>query len=104
MSTEVPGRWSETEFTVLRRFAERGPKGSALLEVRPKTGRTHQIRVQLAALGHPLVGDKTYGAAEDGPRPFLHARKLSFFHPRTRKALTFEAPPPADFKSYGPVE
>ena len=102
MSTQVPGRWSETEFTVLRRFPERGPKGATLLEVRPKTGRTHQIRVQLAALGHPLVGDTTYDAAEAGPRPLLHARKLTFFHPRTKKSLVFEAPPPADFESFSP--
>jgi 23S rRNA pseudouridine1911/1915/1917 synthase len=94
MSVTDPGRPSELEFTVLARFT--GPDRS-LLEVRPLTGRTHQIRVQLASVGHPLVGDDTYGG-EKGERPMLHALSLAFSHPRTRKRVVFSAPLPADFR------
>jgi 23S rRNA pseudouridine1911/1915/1917 synthase len=100
MSTEVPGRWSETEFRVLKRFPLPAPRGAAFLEVRPKTGRTHQIRVQLAALGHPIVGDATYGSGEGATRPLLHARELRFRHPRTGAALHFQAPVPGDFTKF----
>lgn len=93
MSTEN-GRPSETEYTVLKNYTH--PSPATLLEVRPRTGRTHQIRVQLAALGHPLIGDKLYGGLP-GPRPFLHAQQLQFMHPRTRKILIFKTPPPTDF-------
>jgi 23S rRNA pseudouridine1911/1915/1917 synthase len=92
MSVTDPGRPAELEFTVLARLAE-----SSLLEVRPKTGRTHQIRVQLAAVGHPLVGDAAYDGPS-GPRPLLHASSLSFDHPVTGKRVTFAAPLPEDFK------
>lgn len=70
----------------------------SLLEVRLETGRTHQIRVHLEAIGHPVVGDATYG----GPlryglaRQFLHSSKLAFAHPRTGEELTFDAPLPPD--------
>lgn len=100
MSTEVPGRWSETEFEVMRRFPPPPDRGAAFLEVRPKTGRTHQIRVQLAALGHPILGDKTYGATGGADRPLLHARELTFHHPRTGKPLHLQAPAPGDFAPY----
>ncbi|HEY8108592.1 MAG TPA: RluA family pseudouridine synthase [Patescibacteria group bacterium] len=77
------------------------PPGYALLEVRPKTGRTHQIRVHLAALGNPIVGDATYGSTERGPgRQFLHAAKLTFKHPRTGKSVTVSAPLPEDLESF----
>ena len=72
------------------------------------TGRTHQIRVHFQFLGHPLVGDETYGARQnkklteltgyEAPRVMLHARELSFVHPRTEKAMSFEAPLPEDFR------
>ena len=70
----------------------------SLLEVRLETGRTHQIRVHLEAIGHPVVGDPTYG----GPvryaleRQFLHSTRLEFSHPRTGEELRFEAPLPGD--------
>jgi len=96
MSVQDPGRASETSFRVLARFPN---EPAALLEARPLTGRTHQIRVQLAALGHPLLGDKTYGGPEEtGPRPFLHAKSLAFTHPATKRALSFDAPLPMDFR------
>ncbi len=100
MSTQAPGRWSETEFRVLRRFSGQGDRGLALLEVLPKTGRTHQIRVQLSSLGHPVAGDHVYDARTEFDRPLLHARSLSFCHPVSGKALTFDAPPPPDFAEF----
>jgi 23S rRNA pseudouridine1911/1915/1917 synthase len=87
------------------------------LQVEPASGRTHQIRVHLSSLGHPIVGDARYGggagveAGFQGPqrarvrgalaacgRPALHARRLELRHPATGEALAFEAAPPADFR------
>ncbi|MGA8014741.1 MAG: RluA family pseudouridine synthase, partial [Candidatus Dormiibacterota bacterium] len=67
------------------------------LEVRLETGRTHQIRVHLAFIGHPLVGDPVYGRRRDGaPRLALHARLLRFTHPVDGREMTFESPLPAE--------
>ncbi len=107
MSVSGLGRNAETEFLVLARFPKQGLKGAALVEVRPLTGRTHQIRVQLSALGNPLVGDKTYGAEEEiaPERPMLHALSLELNHPVTKKRHKWTAPVPPDFekllKSWG---
>jgi 23S rRNA pseudouridine1911/1915/1917 synthase len=91
-------RRAVTQWSVRRRFAARG---YALLEVRPETGRTHQIRVHLAASGLPIAGDPVYGRARQGgppiERPALHAAVLGFTHPRSGERLRFEAPPPEDF-------
>ena len=80
-----------------------GPLAS-LLRVRIETGRTHQIRVHLAHLGHPVVGDSTYGRARHGlpaglslPRQMLHAHRLKIAHPRDGRPLECTAPPPPDF-------
>jgi 23S rRNA pseudouridine1911/1915/1917 synthase len=87
--------------------------GAALVRVRIHTGRTHQVRVHLASIGHPLVGDATYGggrepssrtatareAIRDFPRPALHAAVLVFDHPQTRERVRFEAPLPADLQA-----
>jgi len=79
-------------------------RAATLLDVRLETGRTHQIRVHMAAVRHPCVGDLTYGAdptlaARLGlTRQWLHARSLSFAHPRDRRALQFESPIPADLQ------
>ena len=77
---------------------------AALLRVRIETGRTHQIRVHLAQLGHPVVGDTTYGRARHDlppglelPRQMLHAQVLQIAHPGDGRTCTFTAPPPADF-------
>jgi 23S rRNA pseudouridine1911/1915/1917 synthase len=86
------GRESETAYRVLERF-----RGYSLVEVRPKTGRTHQIRVHLTAIGHPIVGDRLYGKASPFvSRQFLHAQRIAFTHPRTGAPMEFEAPLPAD--------
>jgi 23S rRNA pseudouridine1911/1915/1917 synthase len=72
----------------------------SLLEIQPETGRTHQIRVHLSAIGHPVVGDRTYGASPADPadpgRPWLHAWQLAFDHPVTGQAIACEAPLPGD--------
>jgi 23S rRNA pseudouridine1911/1915/1917 synthase len=77
-------------------------RDATLLECRLETGRTHQIRVHLASIGHPLVGDPVYGpkAGRREPGRFhrqaLHARKLAFVHPATERSVSWEAPLPAD--------
>jgi 23S rRNA pseudouridine1911/1915/1917 synthase len=87
-----------TDYTVLRRYSD-----FSLLEVRPHTGRTHQIRVHLAAIGRPVAGDRIYGprkSRQEIPRLFLHARKIGFRHPETGEWLEFEAPLPADLERF----
>jgi RluA family pseudouridine synthase len=88
------GKPSETHFRVIKRFEE-----SALVEAKPMTGRTHQIRVHAYAMGHPLVEDVLYGARDQYglPRPMLHAQTLSFVHPTTNERVKFSAPHPSDF-------
>ncbi len=91
-------RSAETHYKVVRRFPE-----FTLLEVRPITGRTHQIRVHLAASGHPLVGDSRYGRKKEkipGPRLFLHAYRLAFFHPQTGRMVEFFSPLPKDLEEF----
>ncbi len=101
------GKAALTEWRVLEEFAA----PLTLVELKPRTGRTHQLRVHLASLGHPVVGDAAYGGgaarlkAEPrlrGLKPLvtrqlLHARNLSFTHPRTGEVMAFEAPLPQDF-------
>jgi 23S rRNA pseudouridine1911/1915/1917 synthase len=79
--------------------ASGSPESISLLECTLHSGRTHQIRVHLHHLGHPVLGDKLYGGkrAGDFPRQLLHAWKLAFTHPRTGEVITFEAPLPRDF-------
>jgi len=115
MGVASDGLPAVTHFRVLRSFAEH-----ALVEASPETGRQHQIRVHLASVGHPIVGDKLYGASEqafmdycdtgltpellaafDGlPRHALHAARLCFPHPRTREPVTIESPLPEDLVAY----
>jgi 23S rRNA pseudouridine1911/1915/1917 synthase len=93
------GREARTAWRVEARFAR---SGCALLEVRPETGRTHQIRVHLASIGLPLVGDPVYGRARRaGPsleRPALHAAVLGLVHPTRGERRRFEAPLPPDLR------
>ena len=73
---------------------------ATLLECRLETGRTHQVRVHLAAIGHPVVGDSRYGRGGDlgMKRPFLHAHELAFDHPGDRSRRRFQSPLPADLE------
>jgi len=78
--------------------------GATLVECRLDTGRQHQIRIHLAELGHPLVGERVYirdyaGRLLEAPRPMLHARSLGFVHPRTAVRIFLERAPPADFQA-----
>jgi 23S rRNA pseudouridine1911/1915/1917 synthase len=84
------GREALTFYRVIERF-----KDATLVELTPKTGRTHQLRVHLNHLGHPIVGDPVYGG-DKGTGQLLHAQKLAFTHPRTGEKLAFTAPLPDD--------
>ena len=106
------GRHAVTHYEVLRTFASRGSAAISLVRLQLETGRTHQIRVHLAHLGHPVVGDAVYGSGFKGKaatlppaaheavsglgRQALHAAELGFEHPATGKMLRFVSPLPAD--------
>jgi 23S rRNA pseudouridine1911/1915/1917 synthase len=80
-------------------------KGATLVECRLETGRQHQIRIHLAELGHPLIGERVYirdykGAKIESPRVMLHAMVLGFAHPRTGERVSFQRDPPDDFRAY----
>jgi len=90
------GREAHTEYKVLQRFAKH-----TLLEVEIHTGRTHQIRVHLSSIGHPVAGDTLYGAARTKyGRFFLHARRISFHSPSTAEPVTVEAPLPNELQDW----
>ncbi|MGA2881338.1 MAG: RluA family pseudouridine synthase [Bryobacteraceae bacterium] len=90
------GRQAITSYQVLRRF-----EGFTLLEVKIGTGRTHQIRVHLASIRHPVVGDKLYGAPASAlGRYFLHARQITFTSPSCGDRITVNAPLPPDLENY----
>lgn len=92
------GREAATDYVVEQRFPS---PATSLLTVSLETGRTHQIRVHLSAIGHPVVGDRAYGATVDLglDRPFLHSARVAFDHPVTGEHLTFESPLPADLQA-----
>jgi 23S rRNA pseudouridine1911/1915/1917 synthase len=102
MSVQTGGREAVTEYHVLEQFAHRVGLAAGeytLIEAEPLTGRTHQIRVHLASIGHPVVGDGVYGRRKTSlpvSRQFLHARRLGFKHPTTGQRLELEAPLPEE--------
>ncbi len=100
MTIAKPGKGREAVTTYRVLLSQ---DGLSLLECRPRTGRTHQIRVHLKHLGHPISGDPVYGRRGRFERHLLHAWKLSFEHPRTGGRLAFTAPVPADFPLVPPV-
>ena len=91
MAVDENGRWAKTEWRVLREYADR-----TLLDVHIITGRTHQIRVHFASLGHPVLGDALYGHRRmpTADRLMLHAYSLEFTHPATGERMRFTAPCP----------
>ncbi|HEX4105120.1 MAG TPA: RluA family pseudouridine synthase [Rhizomicrobium sp.] len=109
------GKLARTRYRVLERFGPDARPFASLIECRLETGRTHQIRVHLTHLGHPLIGDPSYGRARQAPRPktpaetvafaaaanfsrqALHAFVLGFQHPSLHKTMRFESPWPSDF-------
>jgi len=97
VKTKKP-RSAETHFEVVRRY-----QGYTFLEIKPVTGRTHQIRVHLAASGHPIVGDLRYGkkkVKKSYPRLFLHAFRLGFLHPESQERMDFLSPLPDDLEKF----
>jgi 23S rRNA pseudouridine1911/1915/1917 synthase len=99
MAVVPGGREAITEYRLLASYAG---GDYSLVEAEPKTGRTHQIRVHFASIGHPVVGDKVYGRRRTRlpiERQFLHAQRLGFTHPLTGQTLCFEAPLPEDLAS-----
>jgi 23S rRNA pseudouridine1911/1915/1917 synthase len=109
------GKLARTRYRVIERFGPDARPLASLIECRLETGRTHQIRVHLTHLGHPLIGDPSYGRARQAPRPktpaetvafavaadfsrqALHAYVLGFQHPTLHKTMRFESPWPSDF-------
>jgi len=109
------GKLARTRYRVIERFGPDARPFASLIECRLETGRTHQIRVHLTHLGHPLIGDPSYGRARQAPRPktpaetvafaaaadfsrqALHAYVLGFQHPTLHKTMRFESPWPSDF-------
>jgi 23S rRNA pseudouridine1911/1915/1917 synthase len=106
MAVVAKGRFARTRYEVVeRKPAPHG--GHTLLRCDLDTGRTHQIRVHLAAFGHPIAGDVEYGGRikqgikpDEPDRPMLHAWRLRLRHPRTGEDMSFEAAPPQDFQAY----
>ncbi len=119
----VAGKPSVTEFEVVAALGKRGhserSQGFTVVRLQPRTGRAHQLRVHLAWLGHPIVGDKVYGPdetlylqfIEKGvtdemldklllPRHALHAERVSFRHPHTQQPCAFHAPVPEDMRTF----
>jgi 23S rRNA pseudouridine1911/1915/1917 synthase len=109
MAVVTGGRAAVSHYRIIRRF-----RAHTLLRVILETGRTHQIRVHMAHIRHPVVGDRAYGARprlpagapeslrdliRSFPRQALHASSLGLIHPATRRAMRWEAPLPADMQS-----
>ncbi len=93
MAVVANGRYARTDYRVIGSYS--APAVVSRLECRLETGRTHQIRVHLASIGHPLVGDPTYSQRRPMlglTRPFLHAAELAFVHPATGERVTFHSP------------
>lgn len=98
MAVASGGRYARTHYRVVQRYSR--PVPSTLLELELETGRTHQIRVHVAAIGHPVAGDRRYGGARGAlptRRPMLHAARLRLTHPSTGEQLVVESPLPEEF-------
>ena len=101
MAVVADGRPSRTDYQVVGTFSS--PATVSRLECRLETGRTHQIRVHLSSINHPLLGDPTYGQRKPAlglERPFLHAAQLQFVHPGTGERVTFHSPLAPDLQTW----
>ncbi|MDD2764079.1 MAG: RluA family pseudouridine synthase [Opitutaceae bacterium] len=101
MTVGEGGRPARTDWEAVEAFGGR----AALVRCRIHSGRTHQIRVHFKSIGHPLLGDRTYGWKQDPqlpvpPRVMLHAERIAFLHPVTARAMDLRAPPPRDFAEF----
>jgi 23S rRNA pseudouridine1911/1915/1917 synthase len=99
MAVRASGRDARTAYTV-REVLDEGRR--ALLDCALETGRTHQIRVHLSSIGHPVVGDAAYGGLRAGSgieRPFLHARSIAFEHPTSGARIEIDEPLPVDLQT-----
>jgi len=95
MAIIADGKYARTSYKILQQTSKQ-----SLLEVHLDTGRTHQIRVHMASIGHPIIGDRTYGGKSPMiNRQFLHAHKISFVHPRTNKTVSLAAGIPNDLRA-----
>lgn len=96
VSSKPAAREAVTDFEVIERFGK-----YTLVKCKLRTGRTHQIRVHMRHIGHPIVGDKTYGVKKEEwnlEGQLLHAGEIGFIHPKTHEKMKFSAPLPEDFK------
>jgi 23S rRNA pseudouridine1911/1915/1917 synthase len=95
VAAEGEGKDATTYYEVLKRFAK-----VTMVGLYPQTGRTHQLRVHMKHLGHPILGDDKYGQKETFSRLALHAQAIAFEHPTSRQLVEFCCPPPKEFLSY----
>jgi 23S rRNA pseudouridine1911/1915/1917 synthase len=101
MAVVADGRPSRTDYQVIGTYKE--PAQVSRLECRLETGRTHQIRVHLSSINHPLLGDPTYGQRRKSlglDRPFLHAAQLQFQHPGHGERVTYHSPLAPDLQAW----
>lgn len=113
VASETHGKKAITRYKVEEIYRVKGQPVASVVQCQLKTGRTHQVRVHMAHIGHPIIGDKVYGRCKipkilygsrliatirDFPRQALHAKLLSLDHPSTGRRMTLSAPPPADIK------
>ena len=86
------GKYALTHYKILKKL-----NNKTLIEINLETGRTHQIRVHFSTISHPIIGDNIYGNNSNNSRLMLHAKSISFIHPRTRKRIKFESKLPKEF-------
>ncbi len=99
INTPIENKEAETNFEVITTIKSLKYKNLSYLNVSPKTGRTHQIRIHLASIGHPILGDKLYGEnLPKGKGLFLCASEILFLHPKTCNAIALKIEPPRKFK------
>lgn len=99
ISLDIDGKQSSTNYSVEKMF-KISQEEFSLLSLKPSSGRTHQLRIHLTKIGHPIVGDKTYGSLTLSNKLMLHASSLELRHPKTDKSLSFETEVPHKFVKF----